>query len=250
MTQAFVIMLREGFEAFLIVSIIAAYLQKTGRGPLLQAVYWGVAVSIAASIGCGFLLHQSANQPFWEGVLGLVAAVFVTTLVVQMWTQGSFLKDKMEKRIAVITAEKPGGTAWWGVFVFTVVMIAREGMETALMLIQVPEGRVFAGVALGALAVIVFCLLWIKFSSLINLRLFFQVTGIFLLIFVAQILIYSFHEFTEAGILPNSEALHLATEPFSPDGQYGRWFAVFTVGICTAWLLFAWLKEKTNVKRS
>lgn len=156
------------------------------------------------------------------------------------------MKSRMETRLSWILSQKSHRLIYWGTFFFTVFMIAREGMETALMLIQVPEGRIFGGVALGVLAVGVFCFLWVRFSSLINLKLFFQVTGVFLLLFVLQVLIYSFHEFCEAGVLPNSEVWHVATEPFSPDGIYGRWFSVVAVAVSAGWLLFAWAKEKLN----
>ena len=67
-------------------------------------------------------------------------------------------------------------------------------------------------------------------------RRFFQVTSIFLLLFMVQIAIYSFHEFSEAGVLPNSQVLHEATEPFSPTGIYGSWFSAIAIGA----LRFGW----------
>ena len=239
MFQAFVIMLREGFEAFLIISIIFAYLKKINQNWLLPSVYWGIGVSLVASVGLGFVLARGVNEPLWEGVLGMVAAVMVTTLVVQMWKQGSQVKQNMEKKLSHISSTKSHHVRL-GVFIFTVFMIVREGMETALMLIQVPQSQVFTGVGLGLLATALFCILWVRFSYLINVKLFFQVTGIFLLLFVAQILIYSFHEFSESGVIPNSEAFHVATEPFSPDGIYGKWFPVAMVLICAGWLVYAW----------
>ena len=243
--QAFVIVLREGFEAFLIVSIIFAYLKKMSQAWLLPAVWWGTAVSLAVSTAMGFVLARGVNEPLWEGTLGVVAAVMVTTLTIHMWKHARTQKNEMETRLGHISAEKhskPG--LFWGVFGFTVFMITREGMETALMLIQVPEKRIFLGVAFGLLAVSAFCFLWVRFSSFINLKLFFQVTGIFLLLFVAQILIYSFHEFAEAGVFPNSEAFHTATEPFSPDGLYGKWFSVVSIGFSAVWLVAGWLMNK------
>ena len=69
MLQAFVIVLREGFEAFLIVSIIFAYLKKMGQPWLLPAVWWGTAVSIGVSTGMGFVMARGVNEPLWEGVL-------------------------------------------------------------------------------------------------------------------------------------------------------------------------------------
>lgn len=244
MLQAFVIVLREGFEAFLIVSIIVSYVRKIRQDWLLPSVYWGIGVSFLASVSLGFVMARGVNEPLWEGVLGVVAAVMVTTLVVQMWFQGRNVKQNMEKRLDEIAARPSRRFEQTGVFLFTVFMITREGMETALMLIQVPQTQVFTGVAAGLAATAAFCLAWVRFSALINVKLFFQVTGIFLLLFVLQILIYSFHEFSEAGLLPNSEAFHTATEPFSPVGIYGKWFPVIMVGVCALWLLAAWLKDR------
>ena len=240
MSQAFVIVLREGFEAFLIVSIIVSYLRKVRHEWALPAAYWGIAVSVFTSTVLGFVLSRGVNEPLWEGILGVVAAVMVTTLTIQMWLHGRTIKRDMEKRLEHISFGHSKRFICLGVFLFTTFMITREGMETALMLIQVPQGRVIAGASLGLLAMFCFSWLWVHCSSRINVGLFFQVTGVFLLFFVAQILIYSFHEFAEAGVLPNSEALHAATEPFSPQGIYGKWFSVVIVLISAAWLLGAW----------
>ncbi len=245
MLQAFVIVLREGFEAFLIVSIIFSYLKKINRTWLLPAVWWGTAVSLGASAAMGFVLAKGVNEPLWEGALGVVAAVMVTTLTIHMWKHARTQKSEMEASLGRISSEKSSKSAlFWGVFVFTLFMITREGMETALMLIQVPEKRILFGVLFGLSAVSLFCFLWVRFSSFINVKLFFQVTGIFLLLFVAQILIYSFHEFSEAGLLPNSEAFHTATEPFSPTGTYGKWFSVVSIGFSALWLVVGWLMNK------
>ncbi len=249
MFQAFVIVLREGFEAFLIVSIIVSYLKKVGQSLLLPAVWWGLVAALLASVGMGFVLAQGVNEPLWEGALGLVAAVFVTSLVIHMWRHGADEKKNMEKRLGEV-ARTSGSKEWFGVFVFTLFMVVREGMETALMLIQVPQQHIFAGVLLGLLATAAYCYLWVKFSAHINVKLFFQVTGIFLLLFVAQILIYSFHEFAESGVIPNSQAFHDATEPFSPDGIYGRWFGPATVLICASWLVISWIQSKIHAQRS
>src|SRR5678809_1320871 len=97
---------------------------------------------------------------------------------------------------------------------------------------------------LGLLAAVAFAWGWARFGHLINVRRFFQVTGIFLLLFLIQVGIYSFHEFAEAGLLPNSDFLHEATEKFSPDGLYGNWFSVIMIAICLLWLLGAWLFDR------
>src|SRR6476660_3604584 len=99
MTQAFVITLREGLEAFLIVAISLAYLKKTGRADLAAAVRWGVVIAIAVSIGAGLLLGRARNQSLWEAVLAIVAAVSVTTLIVHMWRTGKRMKKEIEGRL-------------------------------------------------------------------------------------------------------------------------------------------------------
>ncbi len=77
MLQSFIIILREGFEAFLIVAVILAYLRKTDQKWLAPAVYVAIAVAVLASVALGYVLMQGVDQAFWEGVLGLVAVVMV-----------------------------------------------------------------------------------------------------------------------------------------------------------------------------
>lgn len=246
MLQAFIIVLREGFEAFLIVAVMLAYLRKTGRPKLLPAIYWGTAASIFASGTLGFILLAQANEALWEGIFGLIAAVLVSWLVIHMWRTAPYLKREMEQNLEKVTLGKPTKAAFLGVFFFTLLMITREGMETALLLIQIHDPKIVTGIFLGILAAVGMAVLWIRFSHLINLKAFFQVTSVFLLLFVAQILIYSLHEFSEAGLLPHSEELHLATEPFSPDGYYGKWFTFIMVAGCAVWLLGAALFSRNE----
>jgi high-affinity iron transporter len=113
---------------------------------------------------------------------------------------------------------------------------------------QVRE-QLLTGALLGLAAAGLFAWSWTRFAHLINVRRFFQVTGVFLLLFMVQVAIYSFHEFSEAGLLPNSEALHAATEKFSPDGLYGKWFSLAMVAFCALWLLAGWLFDRVKVTR-
>ena len=84
--------------------------------------------------------------------------------------------------------------------------------------------------------------LWSRYGHRVNLGLFFQVTAIFLLIFVVQLLIYGFHELTEANLFPGSEALHWATEPYGPDGVYGQWLTYLLIAGPLGWLLVSMAK--------
>ena len=249
MLQAFFIVLREGFEAFLIVAIILAYLRKTGQPALVPAVHWGIGASVLISASLGYLIYkESANGPLMEAWASLVAAILIAWLVIHMWHTAPTLKRDMENQLAQKIQGQTTASAFWGVFLFTTVMIAREGMETALLLMQIHSTQIVLGVMLGAAAAILMAFLWVRFSYLINLKVFFQVTAVYLLFFVLQILMTSFHEFSEAGVFPNSEALHAATEPFSPDGIYGKWYAMGLVIICSVWVLVAGLIK--NFSRS
>jgi high-affinity iron transporter len=239
MVQAFVITLREGLEAFLIVAISLAYLKKTGRRALLPAVHWGIVVSIILSVAAGVLLAQANNQSLWEGILALTAAVLVASLTTHMWRAGKRMKREIEGRLEASSA-KLGKAAFMGVFGFTLLMITREGMETALLMTQliftVKSTQVIAGAAAGTLAAASVAWLWSRYGYRVNLSRFFQVTAVFLLVFVVQLLIYGFHELTEANIFPNSQPLHDATEAYGPDGVYGHYLTYMLVLLPLAWL--------------
>jgi high-affinity iron transporter len=239
MFPAFVITLREGLEAFLIVAISLAYLRKTGRGELIPAIHWGIGTSILLSIGAGVLLSKAHNQALWEGVLAIAAAGMVASLTVHMWRAGRHMKKEIEGKLAA-SAIRTGRAAFWGVFLFTLLMITREGMETAMLmnalLFQVKAVTIIGGAVAGTLLAACIALLWSRYGHRVNLARFFQVTAVFLLVFVVQLIIYGFHELAEANVLPNSEALHWATEPYGPDGVYGQYLTYLLVLLPLGWL--------------
>lgn len=240
--EGFMITLREGMEAFLIVGLSIAFLRRSGRKRLESAVHWGIAASVLVCALAGVLLYQVAfNQAFWEGLLSLVAAIFVATLTVHMWRHARTLRKEIESRLEVASAQQEGTGAYWAVFLFTVLMISREGIETALLLsslmFQVATQSMFIGAVLGVLAAAVMSFLWTRFGYRVNLSKFFQVTAIFLLVFVVQLLIYAFHEFSEASLLPNSDFFHEVTEPYGPDGKYGKLITYCLVLLPAGWLL-------------
>jgi len=249
MIPALIIVFREGFEAFLTVAIILAYLRKTGRDWLRPSVYWGIAASVIASFALGWELMR-VNQSLWEGVLGLVAAVLVASFVVHVWRTAPRMKRDMETHLETASTHNSSILAMAAVFGFTLLMVTREGMETALMLIQVRNGRFVIGSLLGIGAAALMSWAWAHYGHRINVKRFFQVTGLFLLLFTLQIVFYAIHEFSEAGLLPNSEAIHNATEPFSPVGVYGKWFSVLMVGICAAWLITVSMKDHFERSRA
>ncbi len=239
MLQMFVITLREGLEAFLIVAISLAYLKKTGRQALVPAVHWGIVTAVALSVTAGVLLHQGTRQSLWEGILAIVAAVLVGTLIVHMWRAGRKLKRQIEGRLEE-SALKTGAAAAFGVFAFTVLMITREGMETALLinmvLVQVRQAEIIIGTVGGTLAAATVAWLWAKYGDRINLARFFQVTAVFLAVFVVQLAIYGIHELSEANIFAGAERLHWATEEYGPEGFYGHLLSYALLVLPMAWL--------------
>lgn len=253
MLQAFVITLREGIEAFLIVAISLSYLKKTGREALRGPVYWGIGVSVATSAIAGYFFSLASNQALWEGLLAVLASILVGSLVIHMWRAARTLKNRIHSRLNSAAESETTRAAWLGVFFFIVLMITREGMETALLLgtllFQMKALRIFSGAILGLAAAGVIALLWGRYGHRIDLRRFLQVTAVFLLVFVVQLLIYGLHELSEADVFPNSVALHDATEAYGPDGIYGKWLTFTLVAIPLGWLGISMLADRSRRDR-
>ncbi len=125
-------------------------------------------------------------------------------------------------------------------------MVTREGMEAALLLIQVRSNQgMFIGSIAGLFAAALMSWAWAHYGHRINIKRFFQVTGLFLLLFTVQIVFYSIHELSEAALLGRwSETIHNATEPYSPVGYYGKWVSIGMLGLCALWLIAVSLKDR------
>jgi high-affinity iron transporter len=243
----FVITLREGIEAFLIVAIALAYLRKTGRTALVPAVFWGTGVAVALSATLGVMLAEYAVQPLWEGVLALIAVVLVVSMVVYMLRTARHLRAAIGQKLEV-AAQKTGIGAWLGVFAFTVLMITREGMETAFLInavaLQTGSHELFAGAVIGTALAALLAWAWSRYGHRVNLALFFQVTSIFLLLFCVQLVVYSFHEFTEARALPiDNEYWHDTTEAYA-EGVYAQIYSLALVIVPAVWLAIAAFRNR------
>src|ERR1039458_4640514 len=198
MLQAFIITLREGVEAALIVGITLAYLAKIGRNDLRKSVYAALAAAFAGSIGLAVVLSRfNWNQDIFEGWVMLVAAVFVVTMIVFMMKTGRKLKGQIEGKIGLFARED----AWIGLFLFVFLMVLREGVETVLILSAVTlnstELMSFIGTVLGIGAAILFGVMFVKGSVKINLQKFFRVTTAILFLVAAQLVIGGLHELSE-----------------------------------------------------
>jgi high-affinity iron transporter len=246
MGQVLLVTLREGIEMFLIVAIAAAYLRKTGRAALLPAVAWGTATAVFASVVLGVWLAEVAVLPKWEALLALVAAVLVISMVVYMLHAAKEMRRHIGARLEA-AARRTDGAAWFAVFAFVVFMITREGMETAFItasLFRQTETALFVWGALAGLALAAaLAWAWSRYGHRVDLGLFFRVTSVFLLLFAVQLIVYAFHEATEANLLPLDNAYwHIATEPYGPEGEYGALLTYALVLVPAAWLGLSALK--------
>ena len=247
MLQAFVITLREGLEAFLIVAISLSYLRKSGRAALTSAVRWGIVAAAAISALGGYLLYNAANSEWLEGPLAMIAAVSVTWMVVHMWRTGRRMKSDIEVRLQSSSA-RPGLAAFAGIFLFTLLMVSREGIETALLLMQLRGTlNLTLGAAAGVLGAVAVAWLWSRYGRRVNLGLFFQATAIFLFVFVVQLVVSGVHEMSEQGFLPYSEILHARTEAWGPDSIFGHTLTYLLVILPLGWVAVKALVSKRPV---
>ncbi len=205
MLQAFIITLREGVEAALIVGITLAYLAKIGRPELRKSVFTALIAAFLGSIGIAILLSRTQwNQDIFEGWIMLIAAFFVVTMIVFMMKTGRALKGQIEGKVSLLA----GRNARFGLFLFVFLMVLREGVETVLILgavsLNSTELLSFLGTLSGVTVAILFGVMFVKGSVRINLQKFFRVTTAILFFVAAQLIISGLHELSENGVLPSS----------------------------------------------
>jgi len=204
--QAFIITLREGVEAALIVGITLAYLNKIQRTDLRKSVYAALAAAFVASIGVAIALSRlDLNEDIFEGWVMLGAAFFVVTMIIFMMRTGRKLKGEIEGKIGSLA----GRGSQLGVFLFVFLMVLREGGETVLILSAVKLESTalmsFIGTLLGVFAAVLFGVMFIKGSVRINLQKFFRFTTVILFFVAAQLVISGLHELSENGVLTSSK---------------------------------------------
>jgi FTR1 family protein len=195
----------------LIVGIVLAYLQKINRTELGKYVIAGVITAVVLSALLAVMFQRlTINQEAYEGMVMLVAAVFVGTFMIWMHHHAHRLKQGIQTKVDALLSNKSSRLAAFGLLAFAAVMVLREGVETVLFLgaISLTTSAIwsFFGGILGLVMATIFAVLFIKGSVRVDLPRFFRVTNIVLGIFVVQLLINAYHEFSEAGVLPTSTA--------------------------------------------
>lgn len=208
MLQAFIITLREGVEASLIVGIVFAYLTKIGRSELKRTVFWALGAAIVASVaGAIVIAHAQLNSDIFEGWVMLAAAFFVISMIWFMHKAARSMRSDIEQKIAQYTGNSVSKV---GLFFFVFLLVLREGVETVLILSAVTlnstELLSFTGTLLGIAVAVVFGILFIRGSVKINLQRFFRVTTVILYFVAFQLIVSGLHELSENGVLPSSQA--------------------------------------------
>ena len=241
MLSAFLVALREGVEAALVVGIILVYLSRTGRAHLARFVWYGVAAAAALSLGVAIGLERwRINQDGFEGLMLLVAAMFVITMIVWMNRVARRLKKEIEQKVESY-AERAGAAAGWGIFLFVFLMVLREGAELALILRAVEistEGlQTWIGTVVGIAAAVAVGLFFFKGTLRVPLHRFFAVTSVILILVAFQLGLTGVHELSEAQWLPSSKAEMAFIGPIVRNELF---FFVFIFGAAALLVLREW----------
>ncbi|MBV2353701.1 FTR1 family protein [Streptomyces sp. J2-1] len=253
MFSNYLIGLREGLEASLVVCILIAYLVKTGRRDALRPIWTGIALAIALALGFGCALEFGSQEMTFEaqealgGSLSIIAVGLVTWMVFWMRRTARHLKSELHGKLDAALAM---GT---GALVATAFLaVGREGLETSLFVWASVHAagdgtpRPLIGVALGLATAVLLGWLFYRGALRINLAKFFTWTGAMLVVVAAGVLAYGFHDLQEANWIPGIS--HLAfdiSDTIEPDSWYGTLLkGVFnfqpdpTVVQVTVWLLY------------
>jgi high-affinity iron transporter len=246
----YLIGLREGLEAALVVSILVAYLVKTGRRDRLAPVWVGVLCAVGVSLLFGALLTFTSSQMSFQaqeafgGTLSIVAVGFVTWMVFWMRRTARSLSKELRGRMDAALAMGTGA-----LIVTAFIAVGREGLETSLFIWSAIQAtgqntQPVLGAVLGLLTAVVIGYLFYKGALKINLAKFFLWTGAILIVVAAGVLAYGIHDLQEAGVLPGLNSLAFdVSGAVPPDSWYGtllRGTVNFTPA--TTWLqAIAWV---------
>jgi high-affinity iron transporter len=239
--SAFLIALREGVEASLVVGIILVYLSRTGRGHLGRFAWYGVAAAAALSLAVAVALERfRVSEDGFEGLMLLVASVFVITMIVWMNRVARHLKKEIEQKVEAY-AVRAGKAAGWGIFLFVFLMVLREGTELALILRAVElssEGlQTWIGTIAGIGAAVAVGLFFFKGTLRVPLHRFFAVTSAILMLVAFQLALTGLHELSEARWLPSSKQEMALIGPIVRNELF---FFVFIFGAAALLVLREW----------
>ena len=256
MLANYLIGLREGLEAALVVSILVAYLVKTDRRHLLPRIWLGVGIAVVVALAFGFALFFGPRGLTFEaqeaigGTLSIIAVVLVTWMIFWMARAARSLSGELRGQI-----DTAAEGSWWALVLVAVLAVGREGLETALFLWSATEAMTrtsdstwqpLLGAALGIATAVLLGYLLYRGAIRINLSTFFTWTGAFLILVAGGVLSYGVHDLQEAGILPGLNNLAWdVSDTIDPS----TWYATLLKGVfnfsptttvleATVWVLY------------
>ena len=257
--SALVIALREGIEMTLIVGIVLAYLGQIGARRARGFVWLGVGFAVVASLAFLGILNaldaefEGAVEQIYEGSAMLLAAAFLTWMIFWMLQRSRYLKSELQGSVAEALAS--GGAAW-GLFALAFFTVVREGVETALLLFAAPgEGKLLGAILGFGLAIAVGVLIYV-YGRRIDLRTFFRVTGVLLVVFAAGLVTHGVHEFVEAGLAGGPTAFDISAALPDDEGVgtvlralfgYSADPTVLEVVAYLAYYVLVWVLSKTRI---
>ena len=224
----FLIGLREGLEAALIVAILLAYLVRLDRRDLISRIWVGVGLAVVLSVAFAAVLYITGQElpetaeMIFAGTTTIVAVGFITWMIFWMAKHARGIRNHLHGEI-----DKALQGGIWGLVIIAFVAVLREGLETALFLFagfQSAEGPGYAvgGALLGLAVAVVFGVLIYRGALRINLATLFAWTGALLIVVAAGLLAYGLHEFQEAGVLPGAENIAFdVSGTIPPESWYG-----------------------------
>lgn len=254
MLIAFLIMLREGIEAALIVGIVAGFLKQSGHSRLMPKVWLGVALAALMCLGIGYGIHSATGeipqkeQEFVVGVIGLVAVAMLTYMI--LWMKKAARSMKQQLQDSVQTALNRGNGQGWALVGMAFLAVAREGLESVFFLLAVfqqsPTWSMPVGAVLGLLAAVVIGALIYQGGMRLNLAKFFRWTGAFLIVVAAGLVAGSLRALHEAGVWNHlQEVVFDSSKYLHEDSPLGVLLSGFfgytdhpTQGEVLAWLLY------------
>lgn len=247
MISSFLIALREGLEAALIVGIVLVYLNRIGRSALSRFVWAGVGLAVALSLAVAIALDKfQINEDGFEGLMLLLAAAFVVTMILWMNKVARQLRKHIEQRVDSF-AGKSDLAAGLGLGTFVFLMVLREGAELALILRAVElssEGlAVWIGTSLGIAAAIAVGLFFFQGTLKVSLGRFFAVTSGILVVVAAQLALTGVHELSEAQWIPSSKQEMAWVGPIVRNDFF---FFVVILGAATLLILREWMALPRN----
>lgn len=209
MIASFLLSLREGVEAALIIGIVLAVLGKMGHRELRAPVWQGAIAAIVLSILAGLTFtwigaeFEGRGEQIFEGTAMLIATIFITWMIIWLKQQSGSMEKKLEADVNQASQRLGSKTALFGL---AFLAVGREGFELALFLTAIQMTATGIQTILGAVVGLAAAAMlgWVTFSSSkrLSLSIFFRVTNILLVLFAAGLLAHGVHEFNEAGIIP------------------------------------------------